>query len=79
MGTKRKAVKKAAKRTSRKSKAGWKGGGKQWEWKGPLPWKTKARSKADFEVAALKLWMKEMEKWGKNVAAKLKELDARYP
>ncbi len=48
-----------------------------WKWVGRLPWRTRARSEDILDVDALKLWMHEMEKWGTQMAAKLKDTTDR--
>jgi hypothetical protein len=49
----------------------------KWKWVGRLPWRSKARSEDILDVDALKLWMREMEKWGTHMAQKLKDTTDR--
>ena len=49
----------------------------KWKWVGRLPWRTRARSGGILDVKALRLWMREMERWGTQMAAKLKETTDR--
>ena len=49
----------------------------KWKWVGRLPWSSKARSGNILDVRALRLWMREMEKWGTQMSAKLKDTTDR--
>lgn len=49
----------------------------KWTWVGRLPWRSRARSADILDVAALKLWMREMDEWGAEMSAKLKETTER--
>lgn len=49
----------------------------KWKWVGRLPWKSRSGSAPRGDLASLERWMREMEKWGKQVAVKLKEVDDR--
>lgn len=49
----------------------------KWKWVGRLPWRSKARSEDILDVGALKLWMREMEKWGTQMSMKLKDTTDR--
>lgn len=49
----------------------------EWRWVGRLPWRTREHSKELLDTDALKLWMREMDRWGNQMAAKLKETSDR--